>query len=408
MEPAPSREGKRQYIVASGLLAFAATVFVSTLAVAEPGFWTLLARESAEAALVGGFADWFAVTALFRRPLGLPIPHTAVVPSNKDRLGDALAAFVLQNFLTPEIAAVALRSLDPAGKLAHWLAIHENADNAAEHVLHFAPPLAAAVDDRDIRGFFSRSLHAQLREIDFTPLLGRTVEELAGSGYHAALLDDALRACKDFLQKREGRFEELVAERHRGWIRKTIDRQVARAIVHGLEDFIDDLTAPNDAVRERILQAIEDRAHAAVARGDRDRIEALRSRLLANPDVQALISSLWDNLRRTALEDLASPSSQAKAILAASIGSLARAMSEDASMRERLNAAIEAALAEILPWRQELARLIADVVRSWDADAFAQRLEIAVRSDLQYIRINGTVVGAIVGCLLFLGKAALA
>lgn len=407
-EPGRGRAGRRPYAVASGLLVFASTVFAATLAAAEPGFWILLARASAEAALVGGFADWFAVTALFRHPLGLPIPHTAVVPRNKDRLGDGLAAFILQNFLTPEIMSSTLRSIDPARRLADWLAVPQNADTVADHALRSLPHLIDAVDDRDLRAFLAKSLHDQLRLVDFAPLLGRTVEELAASGFHGVLVDDALAACKDFLQRREGRFEELVAERHRGWIRKAVDRQIARAIIHGVEDLIDDLTTPDGPARTKLLRSIEERAHAAIlARSDPGKLEELKIRLLAHPDVQTLLASLWDNLRRAISRDIASPSSRVRATLADSIGSIGRAMSEDVHMREKLNAAIELTLAEILPWRREVTNLIAGVVESWDAEAFAERIETAVRSDLQYIRINGTVVGAIVGCVLYLGRAAL-
>lgn len=401
-------QSRWQYAVASSLLVIAAAVFLATLAAKNPGFWILLARASSEAALVGGFADWFAVTALFRRPFGLPIPHTAVVPQSKDRIGEGLAVFFEQNFLTPEIMSATLRSVDPARRLADWLANKRNADELAEQVLRLLPRILAAVDDRDIRAFFSKSVHSQLNQVDLGPLLGRTVEELAASGYHGALLDDALRACKSFLEKREGRFEELVAERHRGWIRKTVDRQIARAILHGIEDFLDDLMEQGGAARQRLLQAIEERARAAIlARSDRATLEQLKSRLLENPEVQALFASLWDKLQEAALEDLVSPSSKARPTISKSINSIGHALANDVHMREKLNGTFEALASELLPWREELAKLIAGVVKQWDTNEFSNRIETAVGSDLQYIRINGTIVGAAVGCVLYLGEAAL-
>lgn len=404
-EPAEDRSARWQYAVASGLLVFAGAVFLATLAIADPGFWILLARASAEAALVGGLADWFAVTALFRRPLGLPIPHTAVVPRSKDRLGDGLAAFFLRNFLTPEIMSTTLRSLDPARKVADWLADPNNADNLADQALRSLPHVIEAIDDRELRALFSTSLYDRLREIDFSPLLGRTVEELAASGFHGVLLDDALSACKDFLRKRESRFEELVAERHRGWIRKAVDRQIARAIIRGVEDLLDDLTSPDSAARKSLLTAIENRAHAAIiAQSDAAKVEELKLRLLEHPDMQTFLASLWDSLREAALHGLAAQPSKARATLAASLASIGRALSEDEAMHEKLNIWLEAALAAFLPWRQQLTSSIADVVKQWDAEAFSERIETAVRRDLQYIRINGTVVGALVGCLLYLAK----
>jgi uncharacterized membrane-anchored protein YjiN (DUF445 family) len=404
----PHVQSRWQYAVASSLLVIAAVIFLSTLAAANPGFWILLARASAEAALVGGFADWFAVTALFRRPLGAPIPHTAVVPRSKDRIGEGLAAFFEQNFLTREIMSATLQSIDPAHKLAEWLAIKKNADELTDQALRLLPHFMVAADDTEIRALFSKSIHNQLQQVDFGPLLGRTIEELAASGYHAALLDDALKACKNFLEKREGRFEELVAERHRGWIRKTLDRQIARAIIHGIEDFIDDLLEQGGGARQKLLFAIEERARAAIlARSDPATLEELKLRLLENPDVRALLASLWDQLREATLENFASPSSRARPTLSNTINSIGHALSNDAIMRDRLNRLFEAVVAEILPWREELANLIADVVKKWDTHEFSNRIETAVGSDLQYIRINGTIVGATVGCLLYLGETAL-
>lgn len=405
VEPAQRRILRRNRAIASGLLLVMAALLVATLAVSNPGFWVLLIRASAEAALVGGLADWFAVTALFRRPFGLPIPHTAVVPRSKDRIGDGLAAFFERNFLTREIMSATLHSVDPARKLADWMAAAENADLLADRFLRLLPPLINMADDRSIRPLFTKSVREQLQKIDFGPFLGRAMAELAASGFYGALVDDALGALRNFLERKEERFEELVAERHRGWVRKAVDRQVARAIVHGVRDLVDDLLQSDSIARQKLLQAIEARAQTAlVSPGDRMKFDEVKNRLFENPEVQAWLASVWDTLRDATLEDLALPSSKVREALGSFFCSVGRAVSNDAEICQKMNMSMEAAVGEFLPWREELLSLVTQAVRKWDADAFSERIELTVGSDLQYIRINGTVVGALVGCLLYVGQ----
>jgi uncharacterized membrane-anchored protein YjiN (DUF445 family) len=405
-EPAQRRALRRKRAIASGLLLIMAAVSIATSAIPDRGFWLLLVQASAEAALVGGLADWFAVTALFRRPLGLPIPHTAVVPHSKDRIGEGLAAFFERNFLTQEIMAATLHSVDPARRLADWLSAPVASEWLADHVLHVLPHLIRVADDQAVRGFFTKSLHETLHAVDFSPLLARAMGELAASGYHGTLIDDALKACQDFLDRKEERFEELVAERHRGWIRKSIDRQVARTIVRGVRDLLEDLMQPDSRARQSLLHAIEEKAQEAIAAPvNQMKFDDAKKRFFEHPEVQAWLASIWEKLRDAAIDDIASPSSQARQALAASFNSLALTLSEDPPLCQKLNKALEAVVGEFLPWRQELLDLITQVVKKWDAKAFSERIELAVGSDLQYIRINGTVVGALIGCLLYLAKA---
>ena len=394
--------------IATALLFAMAAVAGATMFVPNPGFWILLVRASAEAALVGGLADWFAVTALFRRPLGLPIPHTAIVSANKDRIGQGLAAFIERNFLTRELMAARIRSLDPASRLAQWLANPENAEAGASRIIQPLPHLLRAIDDQEIRDFVTKALGEQLRKLDLAPVLGPALTMLTASGFHASLLDQALDTCLDFFDRNEERLEDLVAERRHWWLRKAFDRQVVRTIIHSIKDVLLELRQPESKPRAKLLQAIESRVQAiATSPNDQRRIEEAKIRLLEQPDVQLWLSSVWDKLRGSTIEDLVSPSSKARAGLAAAIGSVGRSLLADSAMRERLNGAVEATLAEFLPWRREFLGLITDVVQHWDTRNFTDRLELAVGSDLQYIRINGTVVGALVGCGLFLAKAAL-
>jgi uncharacterized membrane-anchored protein YjiN (DUF445 family) len=382
------------------MLAVAAAIFVASLAVPAPNAWVLLVRSVAEAALVGGLADWFAVTALFRRPLRLPIPHTAIVPANKNRMGEGLARFLDQHFLTRDLLVAELRGLRVSERLAAWMADRRNAAALAGEIAKALPFVLRAVDDRQIKAFLGRALGAQLRSAPLTALAGHFVRLVTAAGYHEAVLDRALNYARDFLARNEERLLDTVAERRRSWIPRAINREIARAMLRGAEELIDDLRKPDGSARQSLLSAIDDMAlelmnAPADPAGERARLPNL-------PELQAWLAASWDKGRDIVLSDLASSSSRLRRTLALAIASIGETLGNDAAMRGRLDAAIEALLAEALPWRGELIRFVAEVVRKWEPAGFSERIEMAVGADLQYIRMNGTIVGGLVGGGLFL------
>jgi uncharacterized membrane-anchored protein YjiN (DUF445 family) len=394
------RRLRQSRAVATGMLAVAAAIFVASLAVPAPNAWVLLVRSVAEAALVGGLADWFAVTALFRRPLRLPIPHTAIVPANKNRIGEGLARFLDQHFLTRDLLVAELRGLRVSERLAAWMADRRNAAALAGEIAKALPFVLRAVDDRQIKAFLGRALGAQLRSAPLTALAGHFVRLVTAAGYHEAVLDRALNYARDFLARNEERLLDTVAERRRSWIPRAINREIARAMLRGAEELIDDLRKPDGSARQSLLSAIDDMAlelmnAPADPAGERARLPNL-------PELQAWLAASWDKGRDIVLADLGSPSSRLRRTLALAIASIGETLGNDAAMRGRLDAAIEALLAEALPWRGELIRFVAEVVRKWEPAGFSERIEMAVGADLQYIRMNGTIVGGLVGGGLFL------
>jgi uncharacterized membrane-anchored protein YjiN (DUF445 family) len=391
---------RRNRIIATALLGAMAALFVSTALVPQPGFWTLLVRATAEAAVVGALADWFAVTALFRQPLGLPIPHTAIVPKNKDRIGEGLAAFIQSNFLTAELVGEKLRSVDLAQLVADWLARPANADAVAGRLARAVPHLLAAVDNQDIREF----LGGQLSGIDLAPLLGRAIAALTANGFHDPLLDRLVDLCRDFLQKREDQlYAAAEARRRRWWIPKVVNRQIAKAIIGGLRELLSDLREPGAAARQKLLRGTERLAQELGTSAEyRARVEEAKLRLLEDAEVKAWLGLAWGNVERALLSDLASPTSRTRQTLSAAICSLGQNLLADPGLRGRVNRTIQALATEVIPWRVELAQFIIGVVRRWDTKSFTERLELVVGRDLQYIRITGTLVGGLVGCLLYL------
>jgi uncharacterized membrane-anchored protein YjiN (DUF445 family) len=382
------------------MLAVAAAIFVASLAVPAPNAWVLLVRSVAEAALVGGLADWFAVTALFRRPLRLPIPHTAIVPANKNRMGEGLARFLDQHFLTRDLLVAELRGLRVSERLAAWMADRRNAAALAGEIAKALPFVLRAVDDRQIKAFLGRALGAQLRSAPLTALAGHFVRLVTAAGYHEAVLDRALNYARDFLARNEERLLDTVAERRRSWIPRAINREIARAMLRGAEELIDDLRKPDGSARQSLLSAIDDMALELMNAPADPASE--RARLPNLPELQAWLAASWDKGRDIVLSDLASSSSRLRRTLALAIASIGETLGNDAAMRGRLDAAIEALLAEALPWRGELIRFVAEVVRKWEPAGFSERIEMAVGADLQYIRMNGTIVGGLVGGGLFL------
>ncbi len=391
------------------LLAAMAALFISATLAPRPGFWILLVRATAEAALVGGLADWFAVTALFRQPLGLPIPHTAILPRNKDRIGEGLAAFIERNFLSPDILRAKLRSIDPACLVADWLAAPANADAIARRLVRMLPHVINTIDDRDFRAFIGESLGRHLAEIETAPLLGRALAVLTANGFHEILLDRLLDFCREFLEQREEQlYMAAEAQRRRWWIPKAINRQIARAIIGGVKELLSKLQESGSPARRNLLREVERLGEQLrTSPVYRARVEQAKLRLLEDAEVKAWLGSVWGDIREVLLADLPSARSRADQAFGAAICSLGHHLLADTAMRKRVNRTIEAMALEVVPWRTGLAQFFIEIVRQWDASSFTNRVELVVGSDLQYIRINGTLVGGLVGCLLYLLSAAL-
>jgi uncharacterized membrane-anchored protein YjiN (DUF445 family) len=394
---------RRNRALATGLLLAAAIIFAATLLVPEPSFWVLLVRTAAEAGVVGGLADWFAVTALFRRPLGLPIPHTAIIPNNKERMGRALGRFVERNFLTPEILIARLRNAKPARRLATWLAEPESAEFVSRAVNEALPYLVHALNSPDLHDFSRRTLGARLREADVAPLVARIIRAVGQSGEADILFERIVALADSWLRDNRHRIDDLVRQKSRWWIPKSVDRHVADALVGGVIDLLDRLREPDSDIRQKFRNAI-----AALAEGverdpgQRRQVNDAKNRFLEHPETQAWLGSLWGQIGGAIAADAERPDSAPRDGLTRGLAGAGRALAADEAMQGHLDSAIEGGALRLMEWRGEIGKFIADVVSSWDTRTLSQRLELVVGSDLQYIRMNGTIVGALAGCLIFL------
>ncbi|MDR3440925.1 DUF445 domain-containing protein [Telmatospirillum sp.] len=384
--------------IATGLLLLMATVLV--LARANQSIHPALAYVAAfaEAALVGGLADWFAVTALFRHPLGLPIPHTAVVPRNKDRIGDSLGNFVANNFLSPDVLLPKLKTLDVARRLADWLGREDHARLAAKRLAAAVPPLIAALQDEPVRQMLSNAALRRLHGIAAAPLMSRILTILVAGGQHLALFDIGLAAARQFVAENQESIRRSINEKSSWWVPEWIDSRLAKRILVGVEETLDEMAAADHPWRLQFQSSVEsliDRlAHAPETQA---RAETLKEELIAHPEVQAYLASLWTETKQMLLTDLAGGDRVERA-LAGALSGLAVHLVEDGRLRDLVNSwAVRIIFFMVVPNRQRLGNFMAGVVHGWDARTVVGKLELQFGRDLQYIRVNGTLVGGLVG-----------
>jgi uncharacterized membrane-anchored protein YjiN (DUF445 family) len=366
-----------------------------------PGFWARLVRAAAEAGVVGGLADWFAVTALFRHPLGLPIPHTAIVPKNKDRIGATLRQFVEQNFLTREILLRKLREAGLAERFAAWLAAPETAPLIADWLTKLAPQILAGIEKSEILRLLARTAGERLGAAARAP--GRGLGDVVmRSGAADALIDALSARGTKWLNENDQRIQAIVETKSRWWVPKTINRRIAKAVIDGLSEVFAELSQPgSERRRELQRELLGFLGDLASSPEWSERIDAAKERVLAHPRLRAWLDRLWHDLSDSFLRDLESPSPKTRATLERAIRALARFVATDETVMTHVNAAVERLALTVVVRRHQIAGVIEEVVRRWDAATMSERLELVVGSDLQYIRMNGTLVGAGVGALIF-------
>ncbi len=395
---------RRHRAFATALLVAMGSVYAAATWAGADGFWIELLRAGTEAALVGGLADWFAVTALFRRPLGLPIPHTAVIPRNKDRIGQGLGRFIERNFLEPKLVAARLRQAGVSRRLGVWLSEKENADMVADRLVVVLAFVFRSLNDQKMARLMQVTLRRRLGETELAPALAALVDLLRRNGMHQQLFDAMLDAVARYLAAHKQQIHQIVEERSDWWVPKRVDRRVAEAITAGLEDYLVSLRKRDHAARASFDAAIARLADdLRRSPSHRAKVNALRDRLLETPQLRDYTAALWQGLRGGLERELAEPQSRLRQALADLLRSLGSTVAEDPEVQARMDRRIEeVAVALVEPWRRDIGQFVADVVRGWETDTVVERVELAVGRDLQYIRVNGTLVGAVVGCLLFL------
>lgn len=393
-------------IVATGLLLAMALTFVLCRAfVAQyPGLAWLLAFS--EAAMVGGLADWFAVTALFRHPLGLPIPHTAIIPENKDRIADTMAAFLRENFLIPPVVARRMRTMNVAAAVGEFLSDPTRANEARlrQGAAGLMADLLQSLDPEQMGGMVRRGLRSQLEQLDIAPLLGGLLNSAIADRRHMPLLDGMLRWAGVTLEANEDLLRHLIHERANGILRWTgLDERLASAILDGLFKLIAEcIVVPDHPVRLKVEEGLENLARALVEDPEmQEKVNRLKLELIANPAMAAWMDGMWEQLRTRLLAAARDPEQALSGQFGKSLAELGAALRRDAELQKLVNRLARRTLVGIASrYGGQIVRLVSETVKRWDATTVTTRIEAAVGRDLQFIRINGTLVGGLVGVLI--------
>lgn len=389
-------------IAATGLLVLMAAIFAVTRALEQEYPSLSFVKAFAEAAMVGGLADWFAVTALFRHPLGLPIPHTAIIPRNKDRIGEALANFIRENFLVPSVVARRMQNIDVAGAVGRFL---QTPAGEGTRIRAGASRLIAdifeSLDDERLGGIVKGAISTRIRKMEVSPLLGHALASAINEDRHVPMLEAAIRWTARALEANEPLIRDMVHKKA-NWALKLagLDAKLADAIIDGLRKLTVEMsTDPAHPVRVKVEEALAQLANDLQTRPEtRERVEAIKDQLLDNRSVGLWLDTLWQKSREAVIKAARNPD----AAFAGKLGEVLKSMGTTLESDPRIHSAINqfarrAVVGMSASYGSSMVKLVSETVRGWDAGTVTARLESAVGRDLQYIRINGTLVGGLVG-----------
>ncbi|MEQ7873941.1 DUF445 domain-containing protein [Sphingomonas sp. ASV193] len=392
-------------VAATGLLVAMAALFALCRALqpAYPGLaWV---KAFAEAGMVGGLADWFAVTALFRHPLGLPIPHTAIIPRNKDRIGEALANFLKTNFLIAPVVARRMRGLDLAGAAGRFLQAPPGQETRIRRgASRLIADLFESLGDERLGGLVKTAVANRLRQTEVSPLLGAALASAIDEHRHVPMLEAAIRWSARALDANEELIRAMVKKRT-NWVLKLagVDGRISDSLLEGARKLTADMhTDPDHPVRRKIEEALVQLADDLQHKSEtRERVERMKDDLLDNRSVALWLDTLWQKAREAMVKAARNPDAAMAGKLGEVLKSVGQSLETDERMRRAINQFARRAVAGMAAsYGGSIVKLVSETIRGWDARTVTDRLEQAVGRDLQYIRINGTLVGGSVGVLL--------
>ena len=406
--PAPDaqrlRALRRMKTTAGGLLVLAAVVFALCRWLTDgSGGWGYL-QAAAEASMVGGLADWFAVTALFRHPLRLPIPHTAIIPRKKDQIGSALAEFVSQHFLTEEIVSERVALARVPERVGEWLADPAHARRVAGELTNAVGGMASVLRDDELRNAVAAFADKRLRDLDAAPLLGRMLDAVCDTGQHQVLLTTLLRGMMHFLDDNRAVFRKRVSEESPEWVPDWVDDRVFARGFTAAQSFLADLvTQPEHELRRTYDTQLRDLARRLRTDPEQQaKVERAKAQLLDNPKVHDWLATLWGTLKGLILNGAADPDSDLRRWVESLTLRAGEVLRDDPTIRGKVEEALQRMTGHVVAnYAQDMAAVISATVERWDTAETSRRLELQVGRDLQFIRINGTVVGALAGLAIY-------
>lgn len=370
--------------------------------------WLAFIKAFAGAAIVGALADWFAVSAIFRHPLGLKLPHTAIIPRNKERIGENLGKFVQENFLTPEAIREKVKSFDIAGMTAEWLSVQQNSERVAEEVRAFLPKVLDTLSDQDVKNFVRENAVSAVKSADMVSLAGDFFDLLTSHNRHQEFFDQVLILIRELFEKHKSDLQEKIT-RESGLLLVLFggDTTLYNKLVTVVTRTLDEVTTdPDHQLRRSFSEAMQDFVMKLRSSTEYDKkIEEIREDVFNSPSVRRYFENVWSDLKNAILTNLAEPESVLKEKSKDVIQRIYYEALSDTYLRERLNDWIRNVLVSALNSnREEIGALIADTVRKWDSATITRKFELEMGRDLQYIRINGTVIGGLLGLLIHIAS----
>nr|WP_199854705.1 DUF445 domain-containing protein [Streptomyces dioscori] len=403
---------RRMKLMATGLLLFVAVVYVLAKWAGNSGAgaWTGYVAAAAEAGMVGALADWFAVTALFRRPMGLPIPHTAIIPTKKDQLGVSLGEFVGENFLSQDVVRQRLRAVGIGSRLGTWLALPEHADRVTDELATALRGALAVLRDSDVQAVVGEAINRRADAQEIAPGIGKTLEKVVADGGHRRVVDLICVRAHDWLVLHNDQVMDAVQGGAPGWTPRFVDKRVGERVYKELLRFVTEMRdMPEHPARGALDRFLTDFASDLQSDTDtRARVENLKREVLGRGEVQDLIASAWSSVRQMIVSAAEDERSELRLRVRASLLSLGTRMATDARLQGKVDGWVEgAAVYVVTTYRDEITSLITETVAGWDAEHTSRKIEAHIGRDLQFIRINGTVVGSLAGLLIYAVSKAL-
>ena len=401
---------RRMKALATGMLVLCLIVFL--LARSFEASVPALAFVAAftEAAMIGGLADWYAVVALFRRPLGLPIPHTAIIPSNQERIADNLGHFIEQNFLAPDPVSRKLREVDFAALVADWLAEPERAQSLSRFVARLVPQAVTAIEGSGLREFVAQRVTEQIEKVQVAPLAAELLTAFTDERRHQRLLDEIVKVLARFLSDQEAL--DALRDRIRDELPSLAklfraDAYLLKKIVASAGALLDEVkTDPDHPMRaefDRFVEVFVEKLRTSKAYAKR--AETLKRDFLARPELRDLAGDMWQGFRTFIEQDARSETSTIRRHMASLFVDIGRQLAADPAIRADMNAGFVVALSSFVENQKSgVSRFIADQVKGWDLGQLTRLIEINVGRDLQFIRFNGMLVGGLAGLALHIGE----
>ncbi|MET9908801.1 DUF445 domain-containing protein [Streptomyces sp. NPDC006476] len=397
---------RRMKLTATGLLLFVAVVYVLAKWAdnSGAGAWAAYVAAASEAGMVGALADWFAVTALFRHPLGLPIPHTAIIPTKKDQLGVSLGEFVGENFLSEDVVRQRLRAVGIGSRLGAWLADPEHADRVTAELSAALRGALTVLRDSDVQAVVGEAITRRADAQEIAPGIGKMLEKVVADGGHRRVVDLVVTRAHDWLVWHDTEIMDAVQGGAPGWTPRFVDKKVGERVYKELLRFVTEMRdMPSHPARGALDRFLSDFASDLQSDTDtRARVERLKGEVLGRGEVQDLIASAWTAVRSMIVAAAEDERSELRLRVRASLLSLGARMAVDPKVQGKVDGWVEgAAVYVVSTYRKEITSLITDTVAGWDAEHTTRKIEAHIGRDLQFIRINGTVVGSLAGLLIF-------